>query len=74
MSKKAKKWIQVFLFALQLLAITKFRIGMELEQHRCGVIQSVISGPRRPGFKTTTANKLRDLNTGYFFTIHFKFQ
>jgi hypothetical protein len=40
---------------------------MEYEQHRGGVVQSVVSIPRIPGFKTTTANKLRELNAGLVF-------
>jgi len=35
---------------------------MEYEQHCGGVMQSGVSGPRSPGFKTTLANKLREMN------------
>jgi hypothetical protein len=37
---------------------------MEYEQHRSGVVQSVVSGPRIPGFKTTEAKNLYELKTG----------
>jgi len=31
---------------------------MEYEQHRGGIVQSVVSGPRIPGLKTTKAKKI----------------
>jgi hypothetical protein len=37
--------------------LQKYRIGMKYEQHRGGVVQGEVSGPRIPGFKTTQANK-----------------
>ena len=64
--------MQVFLSALQFLT-TKFQIGMEYEQHCGGVVQSGVLGHRSPGFKTTPANKLSELDAGLVFTTNFKF-
>jgi hypothetical protein len=40
---------------------------MEYEQHRGEIVQCLVSGPRRPGFKTTPEKKLRQLNAGIVF-------
>jgi hypothetical protein len=71
MSIKALKDIKVFLSALQFL-ITKFQIGVEYEQHCGGVVQSGVLGHRSPGFKTTPANKLSELNAGLDFYYQFQ--
>jgi hypothetical protein len=38
---------------------------MEYELHRCGFVQSVVSGPRIPGFKITQAKILHELKTSF---------